>query len=433
MAHDPHHHSGPKTLPSELNAPLLLQAWQRRALVVGGIFAVLSIVLAFLAATVDHDGINHLLRSYLLGYILCWGFALGGLAFLMVQYVSGGKWGLLIRRPLEAMSRTLPLIIVLFLPIGFFMKTLYLWAKYSDPVQALRQHLISPDQAHAIAFKRPMLSVTSVWVQSAVLFLIWFLYTYVLNKRGLERDADPHPNVRFWQVKLENISGFGILVYSITMTVAAIDWVMSLDPTWYSSIYGFQFLVAQGYAVLALCIITVIRLSQTEPMHTILRKTEQHDLGKLTFAFVMLNMYICFSQFLIIWSGNLPDEIPWYLDRMRGNWDVIACLDVLFHWFIPFTLLLSRDIKRNKERLVLVCKFMIFARCWDLFWLIEPNFADAKRNLHFSFGILEYMTVPVVVISIWMWFYFGQLQKRPLVQTNDPHLEEILEPDHAHA
>jgi hypothetical protein len=217
------------------------------------------------------------------------------------------------------------------------------------------------------------------------------------------------------------------------MSVCAIDWVMSLDPTWYSSIYGLMFLVGQGYGVLALAIITVLRLSQAEPIKTVLRKTEQHDLGKLAFAFVMLNIYLAFSQFLIIWSGNLPEEIPWYLDRIRGGWGWIGSLDFVFHWLIPFSLLLSADLKRNKERLILVCKFMIFARCWDMFWLIEPNFADARRNLHFSFGILEYMTVPVVVISLWMWFYFGQLEKRPLIQTNDPHLEGILEAEHAHA
>ncbi len=429
MAHE--HHA--ISLPSELNAPLLLNQWRRRAMVVGAIFAVLSIVLALLAATVDHDGIDHLLRSYLLGYIFTWGLTVGGLALLMVQYVSGGKWGLLLRRPLEAMSRCLPLIMVLFLPIGFFMKKLYLWAKYSDAAEAYRQHLINHEQAHAIAYKHPMLNVGSVWIQSAVIFAIWFLFMHLLNKWGLQRDADPHPNVRFWQVRLENLSGFGILVYAITMSVGAIDWVMSLDPTWYSSMYGFLFLVGQGYAVLALSIIIVIRLSQVEPMRTVLRMTEQHDLGKLAFAFVMLNIYIAFSQFLIIWSGNLPEEIPWYLDRIRGGWGVIGSLDFVFHWFIPFTLLLSRDLKRNKERLVLVCKVMLFARCWDLFWLIEPNFADARRNLHFSFGILEYATVPVVVISLWMWYYFGQLEKRPLIQTNDPHLEEILEADHAHA
>ncbi len=429
MAHGQHAHS----LPSELNAPLLLDAWRRRAMVVGAIFAVLTIVLAVLAATTDHDGINHLLRSYLLGYIICWTFSIGGLALLMVQYVSGGKWGLLLRRPLEAMSRCLPLVIVMFLPIGIFMKKLYIWAQYSDPAAALRQHLITHEQAHAIAYKRPMLNVTSVWIQSAVCFAIAMTFMLLLNKWGLQRDADRHPNVRSWQVKFENLSGIGILIYSLTMTVCAIDWVMSLDPTWYSSIWGLLFLVGQGYAVFALSIITILRLSEAEPMKTILRKTEQHDLGKLAFAFVMLNIYLAFSQFLIIWSGNLPEEIPWYLDRLRGGWGVIASLDFAFHWLIPFSLLLSRGIKRNKERLILVCKWMIFARCWDLFWLIEPNFPDAKRNLHFSFGILEYVTVPVVLISVWMWFYFGELGKRPLIQTNDPHLEEILEADHAHA
>jgi len=423
MAHE--HHT--KSLPAELNSPQLLHAWKRRALTVGVIFAVLSLVLAVLAAIVDHDGINHLLRSYLLGYIFCWGLTVGGLALLMVQYVSGGKWGLLLRRPLEAMSRNLLLIIVMFLPIGIFMKKLYLWAQYSNPVEAFQKHLITAAQEHAIAYKHPMLNISSVC------FAIWFFFMSKLNKWGLQRDADPHPNVRFWQVRLENLSGFGILVYSITMSVCAIDWVMALDPTWYSSIWGLLFLVGQGYAVLAVSIITVIRLSKAEPMHTLLRVTEQHDLGKLAFAFVMLNIYLAFSQFLIIWSGNLPEEIPWYLDRVRGGWGVIGSLDFVFHWFIPFTLLLSRDLKRNKERLVLVCKIMIFARCWDLFWLIEPNFADARRNLHFSFGILEYMTVPVVVISIWMWSYFGQLEKRPLIQINDPHLEQLLEADHAHA
>src|SRR5580692_4736221 len=182
MAHE--HHAN--TLPAELNAPLLIGSWRRRAMVVGGIFALLSIVLAGLAATVEHDGINHLLRSYLLGYIFSWGVTVGGLALLMVQYLSGGKWGLLIRRPLEAMSRCLPLVFVLFLPVGIFMKKLYLWAQYSEPMQAFHQHLITHEQAHAIAYKRPMLSITSVWVQTIVIFAIWFGFMFLLNKWGLE-------------------------------------------------------------------------------------------------------------------------------------------------------------------------------------------------------------------------------------------------------
>jgi hypothetical protein len=422
-----------KSLPANLSAPEMVNGWRSRALLVGAAFTVLSIVLALLASTIDHDGVNHLLRSYLLGYILCWSFAVGGLALLMVQYLSGGKWGLLLRRPLEAMSRTIPVVAILFLPIGFFMKKLYLWAAINHPMAALRNHLITHDQAHAIAFKRPMLSVTSVWIQTAVCFSIWILYMTLLNRWSLERDADSKPNVRFWQVRFENLSGFGVLIYTVTMTVAAIDWVMSLDVTWYSSVYGFLFLVSQGYAVLALSIITVVRLSKAEPMKTVLRVTEQKDLGKLAFAFTMLNMYLAFSQFLIMWSGNLPDEIPWYLNRIRGGWGVIGTLDFVFHWLIPFTLLLSSDLKRNKNRIVLVCKIMIFARAWDLFWLIEPNFPDAARHLHFSYGILEYAAVPPAMVAFWIWFYLGQLQKRPVVQTNDPHLEELLEAEHVHA
>src|ERR1700722_11248070 len=168
------HHAN--SLPSQLNAPLLLNAWRRRAMVVGAIFAVLSIVLAVLAATVDHDGINHLLRSYLLGFIICWGFTVGGMALLMVQYLSGGKWGLLVRRPLEAMSRSLPVAFLYFLPVGIFVKQLYIWAKYPDAESAFKQGLISFAQAHAISYKKPMLNVTSFWVVSLICFAIWAFY-----------------------------------------------------------------------------------------------------------------------------------------------------------------------------------------------------------------------------------------------------------------
>jgi hypothetical protein len=366
-----------------------------------------------------------------MGFMLCWGFALGGMALLMVQYLSGGKWGLLLRRPLEAMSRTLLVVALMALPVLIFMKKLYLWAKYTNPAEALHQHLISKEQAHAIAWKHPMLSPVSVWIQIAVCFAIWFFFMTILNRWGLQRDADRAPNVPFWQKRFENVSGVGVVIYAITLTVLAIDLVMSTDVTWFSTMYGLLFLVGQGYAVLALSVITVVNLSKAEPMRSILRTTEQHDLGKLMFAFVMLNIYLNFSQFLIIWSGNSPEEIPWYLDRIRGHWGILYSLDFIFHWLIPFALLLSRDIKRDKRRIILVAKWMIFARCWDMFMLIEPSFSP--RHLHFSFGILEYAAVPGAMIAFWVVAFLNQLTKRPLVQTNDPHLQEILEPEHAHA
>ena len=442
MAHEPNQHahgaSHARALPADLGAPPFVDTWKNRALTTGAIFSVIAVILAVLGQSQDpeHLGWDHLLRGWTLGLVVTWGFAVGGLALLMVQYCSVGKWGLLLRRPLEAMSRTLPLVFVYWAVVAIFMKRLYLWSRFtsaSDTAAALKSGVLNEIQAHCLDFKRPMLNPSAfVWV-SLLCFAIWGFYAWRLNSLGLKRDSVGPETTPYWIKKLENISGPGIVVYAITMTAASICWVMSMDVTWFSTVYGLLFLVEQGFQVLALGIIVSLLLSRAEPFKTLLRQTEQHDLGKLTFAFVMLNIYLTFGQFLIIWSGNLPDEINWYLDRIRGNWGVIITLDFIFHWLVPFTLLLSRDLKRNKKRLILVCGIMIFAVALNQFWLIEPNFKDAARNLHFSWGILEYIAVPVAMTAFWIAYFCTCLTTRPLVQTNDPHLAEILEPEHAHA
>jgi hypothetical protein len=432
--HDDH---GPRSLPASLAAPGIVSAWRMRALIV---FAVATII-SLLAFSWSHEGRNHLLRAYLLGYMICFSFAGGGLAVLMLQYVSGGKWGLLLRRPLEAMSRTIWVVGLLFVPIIFLWKHLYQWAAYPTAgavAEALSNHSVSLEQAMTMNAKRAMLNPGAAIGQTVVIFLILGTFAFLLNKWSLQRDADPErgtePSFDRWRIKFENLSGIGIFIYVILLTDGAIVWIKSLDVTWYSSIWGLQFLVGQGYAVLALGILTVILLSRYEPMKTMLRTTEQYDLGKLAFAFVMLNIYLCFAEFLIIWSGNVPDEIPWYLNRIHGGWWYVCSADFICHWLIPFVLLLSRDLKRNKQKMIWLTSFMIFARCLDMFWLIEPNFADAAGNLHIAgnIGILAYITVPVAVLSLWAWFYMRELEARPLINVNDPHVEEMLEPEHAH-
>ncbi len=428
MAHAAH----AKVLPADLSAPPFVNAWRARALMIAVLFTVVAIVLAFLDGSLDH-----VYRAWIVGLTLTFGFSCGGLLLLMLQYCSGGKWGLLLRRPFEAMSRTLPLVFAYWLATGFMLKRLFMWANPQMADDNLKAGLITQWQLgaikHAIEWKHPMLNVGAYWGTGLVCFAIWAWYTWRLNSLSLKREADTLANTPYWIKKFENISGIGMVVYSLTMTAAVIYWVMSMDVTWYSSVYGLLFLVGQAYQALALAIIAALALSKAEPFKTILRGTEQYDLGKFTFAFVMLNMYLAFGQFLIIWSGNLPDEIPWYMDRINGHWGVIVTLDFMFHWLIPFSLLLSKDIKKNKNRLILVCQFMIFAKFFDLFWLVEPNFKDAARNLHFSWGILEYIAVPVAMTALWVAYYCTQLKSRPLVQTNDPHLAEILEPEHAHA
>jgi len=433
-----HHDHGPRVLPASLAAPEeAIKAWRMRLLILGAIAAIVSL----LAFSWSHEGRNHLLRAYLMGFMVSFGFAGGGLAMLMLQYVSGGKWGLLLRRPLEAASRTLWLVAAMVIPILFLMKHLYQWAAYPNAqatAAAYAKGWMTQEQMLTANAKHAMLSPFAAIVQTVIVFGILLLMTTLLNRWSLQRDADPNAGSQSsydaWRIKFENLSGIGILIYVILMTDLAILLIKSLDVTWYSSIYGLQFLVGQGYQTLALGILIVILLSRYQPMKTLLRVTEQHDLGKFAFAFTMLNIYLCFAEFLIIWSGNVPDEIPWYLARIQGGWWLICSLDFISHWLIPFCLLLSRDLKRNKKKMIWLTCWMIFARCLDMFWLIEPNFKDAAGNLHLSgnVGILAYITVPVAVLSIWGAYYLTELMKRPLMNVNDPHLEEMLEPEHAH-
>ena len=432
------HAHGPRTLPAVLTAPAAVSMYRSRALISAAVFGLLSLI--FLVPGVAM-GREHLLRAYLMGYMTCFNLCGGALALLMVQYVSGGKWGLILRRPLEAMTRTIPFIIVGLLPILFCMKYLYQWAAFTTPAATLKGYhdgLLTNEQHLDIDAKHAMLSPVSVIVQAVIVLAFMTLVITLLNKWSVARDRDAAAGTMAsfdkWRVRLENLSGPSILFYVILMTAFVIDFVKSLDVIWASSIYGLQFLVAQGYSVLALGILTLILLSRYEPMKTMFRTTEQHDLGKLAFAFVMLNMYFTFAEFLIIWSGNIPDELDWYLHRIQGDWWYICSLDVMCHFVIPFCLLLSRDIKRSKRLMIWIASFMIFARLIDMFWLIEPNFADAAGNLHIAgnVSILAYVTVPLAMISLWMVYYLTELSKRPLINVNDPHTEELLEPEHAH-
>jgi len=426
---------GPKTLPSSLYSNEILSTWRTRALIVFAASSLLSLVWLLFPI-----GGGHILRAYLLGFMICFTFAGGGLVMLMLQYVSGGKWGMLLRRPLEAMTRTLPLVALMIIPVFVFGKHLFQWWAFPNAeatANAFKNGWMTKEQQLTADAKHFMLNPLSAIIQTVVVFGILIFLMYLLNKWSMERDADPLKNTPGsydkWRVRFENLSGPCIFLYVVLLTDGALVWIMSLDVTWYSSVWGLQFLVGQGFAVLALGILTVIKLSKVEPMKTLLRVTEQHDLGKFAFAFVMLNIYLTFAEFLIIWSGNVPDEIPWYLSRIHGGWWWVCTADFICHWVIPFCLLLSRNLKRDKKRLAALAMFMLFARCLDMFWLIEPNFHDAAGNLTGEpLSIFAYITVPLAVISLWAAYYFHQLAQRPLVNINDPHLAEMLEPEHAH-
>jgi hypothetical protein len=431
-----HEHHGPRTLPAVLTAPQAVGMWRTRAIVVAAIFGLLSLVFLLVPG-----GKEHLLRAYLMGYMTCFNFVGGSLALLMVQYVSGGKWGLILRRPLEAMTRTIPFVILGLLPVLFFMKRLYMWAAFTTKAATLQGYhsgALTNEQHLDVDYRHAMLSPISVIVQAAIVLSFMTLVITLLNKWSMARDRDASAGTMEsfdkWRTRLENLSGPSIFLYVVMMTDFVIIFVKSLDIIWASSVFGLQFLVAQGYAVLALGVLTLIILSRYEPMKSLFRITEQHDLGKLMFAFVMLNIYLTFAEFLIIWSGNIPDELTYYLKRIHGDWWWICTADVICHWVIPFSILLSRDIKRSKNKMVWVASFMIFARLIDMFWLIAPSFTDEAGHLRVvgNWGILAYATVPIAMVALWIAYYLTELMKRPLINVNDPHTEELLEPEHAH-
>ncbi|MEZ2348053.1 hypothetical protein [Terriglobus sp. RCC_193] len=427
-----HADHGPRVLPADLSAPPVVSAWKTRSLIAAVVGLVASALLGF-------ADFNHVARAYLQAWMLVFGLCGGGLCVLMLQYVSGGKWGLVLRRPLEAMAATWWVVAALCLPFFLFGKRLWLWAAYPthEAVEnAVHGGLLTEGQAHSLDWKRIMLSPASVTLQIAVVLAFMAIWTTLLNRWSLQRDADPERGTQgsfeYWRIKSENLSGIGILLYSGLLTLVVIDFVMALDITWYSTMFGLIFLVGQGYAVLALGVQSIVRLSNFQPLATVLRKTEQYDLGKFMLGFVMLNIYLSFAQFLIIWSANSPEEIPWYLNRIGGGWWVFTSLNFIFHWVVPFVCLLSRSFKYDNRKMIGLTMWMMFARCFDLFWLIEPNFPDAARNFHLSAGIFAYITVPVAIGGIWLYFYFTNLASRPLIVLNDPHTAEVLEPEHAH-
>lgn len=350
-------------------------------------------------------------RSYLMGWVFWIGITLGCLAILMLQHLSGGGWGFVIRRLLESGTRTLPLMVVLFVPVAFGLKELYVWAR---PVDALESEALRTVLDH----KRPYLNVYFFWVRTAFYFISWAGLTYFINKWSWEQDNtdDPRPRRRS-----EALSGPGLILFGLTVTFASVDWVMSLEPEWFSAIFGIMFMGGQALSAIAFVIAVAVVLGMREPMSGIISRGHLHDLGKLLLTFVMLWAYFSFSQFLIIWSGNLPEEIPWYLHRLHGGWQWIGLILIVFHFALPFLLLLSRDLKRSGRTLAAVAVAVIVMRLIDLFWLIAPEFSGQGVQVHW----LD-LAAPVGVGGIWLWFFARQLQRRPLLPLKDPRTEGLL-------
>jgi hypothetical protein len=396
------HMSEPVIRAEDFQAPPQIESLQRIALGVGGL-GLLATAIGFVTNA------EQFYRSYLIAYIFVLGIPLGSLVLLMVHHLTGGGWGIVIRRSFEAAARTIPLMAVLFLPIVFGMHTLYEWT-HAD--------VVATDAI--VAEKSIYLNTTGFLVRAVIYFAIWSLLALVLTRMSARQDSEEVHFSRF-----ENIAGPGVLIYALTITFASVDWVMSLDPHWFSTLFGLWIMVGQALTALAFTIVIAFLMSRDGRMASAITTDKFHDYGKLLFAFIMLWAYLSYSQFLIIWSANLPEEIPYYLQRIGGGWGVVTMIVILGHFVLPWTLLLFRPTKRASTRLVAVAAFMLVMRFIDVFWLVGPWVSHGHFAIHWlditaAFGLLG-LVVGVICHN---------LRSRAIVPVGDPYLAEALADGH---
>jgi hypothetical protein len=279
------------------------------------------------------------------------------------------------------------------------------------------------------------MTVSSWELRSFIYFAIFGVMVYLLNKWSANQDASrDHEEAATWLGRATAFSGPTMVIYALIVTFAVVDWVMTLEPHWFSTMWGLLFVA--GWALSAFCFSAIMLafLSDKVPMNRVLGKRHFHDIGKLMLALVMVWAYFNFSQYLIIWSGNIPEETTWYIRRTTGGWGYIAWALVLFHFAVPFLILLQQDLKRKPKRLATVAIFILFMRLLDMFFLIGPSPRIETHGLPPEAFIVSWMDIvaPIAVGGIWFWYFLGQLMKRPLVPVMDPFLENAIEHEHGH-
>ncbi len=387
------------------DAPDSLDRIRQRALVVGAVGLLATAAGAFASPA-------QFFHSYLLAFMFVLAAALGSLALLMLQHMSGGAWGVVTRRIFEAGAGTLPWMALFFLPLLFGVRTLYSWA---DPAVVASDHVLQE--------KALFLNVPFFGIRAILYFVIWTALARLLIRWSAQHDLTGDPAL---VTRMHRLSAGGLVLYAVTMTLASIDWVMSLEPHWFSTMFGFLFMAGQGLMGLSIAIVVARRLSTEPPMNAVYNAGHFHDLGKLLFTFTMLWAYFSFSQFLIIWSANLPEEIPWYLRRVNHGWEAIGLGLVVLHFAVPFLVLLSRHTKRSGLLLSYVAWWMIAMRLVDLFNTMGPDFYQNGLKV----GWMD-LTGTVGLAGVWVSIFVSNLKTRSLLPLKDREFASALAAEHS--
>jgi hypothetical protein len=385
---------------AQFQAPPQIDRLQRNALLVGAVGS--AVAVAGLFANPEQ-----FYKSYLLAFIYVLAFPLGSLGLMMIHHLSGGGWGMPIRRIFEAAARTLPFVAVLFLPVIFGMHHVFEWTDLDrvakDPI---------------LQAKQPYLNVQFFYIRFFIYFVVWSGLAYALSGWSRQQDHEYTPGS---ERKFRLVSGPGLILYALTATFASVDWIMSLDPHWFSTIFGLLFLIQHGLAALSFVILMLTMLGKSAPMADVIKPSNVHDVAKLLLAFTMIWAYFNFSQFLIIWSANLPEEIPWYIERLSHGWQWVSLGVLLGQFFLPFFLLLSRDLKRTASRVAKVAIWILLMRYVDFFWNLAPA-------MHRETPLVNWIDVATVVglMGVWVALFAWQYRARPLLPVGDPYLRDAL-------
>ena len=381
-------------------------------------------VTTYTGLTGDEAAKKHYFFAYLVAYMFTLGICLGGLFFTMLQHIVRAGWSVGVRRIAENVTGVLPWMFVLFLPIVLGFDTLFHHWVHADPADKV------------IAGKSGYLNPTFFFVRVGIYFAIWIGLGTWFRRASLAQDQSGDPTL---SLKMSRMAAPGLLLFALSITFAAFDWIMSLDPHWFSTIFGITYFAGAFMAFLAFTILLAKWLGAKGYLREAITVEHYHDLGKLMFGFMVFWTYTNFSQYMLIWYANLAEETAFYAHRQHGGWDAVGTILIVGHFFVPFAFLMSRHIKRNGFTLSLGALFLLLMHWVDMQYLILPNMghgeAHAAGGEHsFAHSVSEYLhgitwidaATLLGVVSLVAGFVIGQVRKHNLVPVRDPRLAESL-------
>jgi hypothetical protein len=406
--------------PAPYYGPEDVKRWRTVALFIG----VVGTIIAFGWGVLIPGQWEQVLRSWLIGYVFWAGVCIGCLGLLMLQYLTGGAWGVVGRRVLEAGAWSIPILVVLYIPLalGVYFGSFFTWT-----------HLPATDH---VMVQRGIFMTWWAWIiRSIIYFAIFGTMAGLLNKWSSQQDraANAEESAALL-IRSSRFSGPSIIIWCLIVSFAAVDWVLELDPHFSSTIWGMLFIAAWGLSAVCFTTLILAALSDLPPLNRVLGRRHFHDYGKLMLTFVMLWAYLNFAQYLIIWAGNVPEESGWFVVRETGVWGWIGVTLILLHFAFPFLMLLKQDFKRKAKRLALLALFVLIMRVFDMLYLIGPNPRISMPEAEHGTFIISWLDflAPIAVGGIFLWWFFGELLRRPFVPVNEPYLGSAIEHGRGH-